>query len=171
MVVKQNGILLNEKGQAIFEFVIFLPVLLFLMTIMLTTGNAINSSINQQKSTRGYFFAIIQNNSKIPTRDDLKNLENFSMNNVSVFSIGWRDKEVGGSASLAACTEYTTLFGAINVGETCEDAIVNDNKSQFIRVFTFFGVCTETYSKTIDETGNYRADWLGKNSDICTLSQ
>ena len=171
MVVKNKKIFLNnEKGQAIFEFVVFLPLLLVLMTVMLTTGNAINASINQQKATRGYFFNIIQNNSRIPIKVDLDNLAANAVNRVSAFSIGWRTKEVGGAASLAACTKYNTLFGSINADETCDEPVLDDNKSQYIRIFTFFGVCTESYAK-IDETGNYRADWRRKPSDICTLSQ
>jgi hypothetical protein len=171
MVVKKNEIFLqNESGQAIFEFVVFLPLLLILMTVMLTTGNAINASINQQKATRGYFFNIIQNNSRIPIKADLDNLAGNGVNRVSAFSIGWRTKEVDGGSSLAACTKYNTLFGSINADETCDEPVLEDNKSQFIRIFTFFGVCTETYAK-IDDTGNYRADWRRKQSDICTLGQ
>jgi hypothetical protein len=169
MVVKKNNYIDNEEGQAIFEFVVFLPILLVLMTVMLTTGNAINASINQQKATRGYFFNLIQNNSSIPVKSDMENLKNNAIAKVSAFSIGWRTKEVDGLASLAACTKYTTLFGSINADETCEEPVLEDNKSGFIRIFTFYGVCTETYQ--IESTGNYRANWRAKASDICTMSQ
>ena len=35
--------ILNSEGQAIFEFIVFLPLLLALVTMMITTGNAINA--------------------------------------------------------------------------------------------------------------------------------
>ena len=46
----------RARGQALFEFIVFLPFLLFMLTIMFTVGNAINGSINQQKAVRRYFF-------------------------------------------------------------------------------------------------------------------
>ena len=169
MVVNKKLYLRNQEGQAIFEFVVFLPLMLVLMTVMLTTGNAINASINQQKATRGYFFNLIQNNSSIPVKTDMELLKNNAVAKVSAFSIGWRTKEVDGKESLATCTKYTTMLGSINADETCEDPILDDNKSQFIRIFTFYGVCTESYQ--IDGTGNYRANWIEKASDIRTTSQ
>ena len=44
----------NRKGQAIFEFIIFLPILLILYGVLVSVSSAINGSINQQKATRGF---------------------------------------------------------------------------------------------------------------------
>ena len=53
--------LLDNKGQAVFETMMFLPVLLFFVVYMTRTGNAINASINQQKATRGYTYYLLKN--------------------------------------------------------------------------------------------------------------
>ncbi len=74
-------ILKNQKGQAIFELIIFLPFLIFLYTIYSTTGNAINGSINQQKAVRGYFYGLLRGNSYINTTTDL---DEFSEKAISV---------------------------------------------------------------------------------------
>lgn len=162
--------ILNSKGQALFEFIVFLPLLLTLVTMMITTGNAINASINQQKATRGYFFNTIQNNSRIPTVRDLDLMFNNSLTQVSAFAFGWREEEEGQNSS-GACNRYTTIFGDITSGETCKEPVLEDNKSQFIRVFTFFGVCTETWAMNVvdSESNAFRANWQGKQSDICVL--
>ena len=46
----------KQQGQALVEFIIFLPFMLMMYTVVITLGDAINGSINQQKATRAYFY-------------------------------------------------------------------------------------------------------------------
>ncbi|MEI8346210.1 MAG: hypothetical protein WCG27_02000, partial [Pseudomonadota bacterium] len=62
----------SQQGQSIFEFLIFFPFLLILFFSFSVVGGAINSSINQQKAARGYFFKMTRGNSRIPTAGDIK---------------------------------------------------------------------------------------------------
>src|SRR5690606_23147432 len=55
-----------QKGQAIFELIVFLPLFLYMTKIMFDYGDAINHSINQNKVVRGYYFYTISNDSNAP---------------------------------------------------------------------------------------------------------
>src|SRR5438874_2506988 len=85
----------DQKGQAIFELILFLPFLLFLYTIYYTAGNAINGSINQQKAVRGYFYNLMKNNSYVLTLSDLRSLQGNGTNQAGFFAIGWASKTQG----------------------------------------------------------------------------
>ena len=58
---------MNKKGQAMFEFVIFLPFVIVLFKMFLNIGGAINGSINQQKTLRGYFYHTLRGSSYFPS--------------------------------------------------------------------------------------------------------
>ena len=71
MVVDKNNILENSEGQAIFELILFMPFLVYFVTLLFTAGNSINGSINQQKAVRGYFYHLLKGNSNLPVKLDL----------------------------------------------------------------------------------------------------
>lgn len=136
----------NEKGQAIFELVVFLPFLVFLYTTYYTLGNSINGSINQQKATRRYLFYLLKGNSRALVVKDLQSYVGSGIQSAGNFAVGWREKSSGatGGASFATCYRFNTLF-ASEADEEC-DGRNSEISSNFIKVFTFFGVCGENYS-------------------------
>ena len=160
----------QTKGQAVFELIAFIPFLIFIFTIMVTIGNSINASINQQKVTRRYFYYLIKGNSTAPVREDLNTWLASGINLAGITALGFRAKEESRS-SFAACFKLNTLF--VDPGaETCDEPNREDSKSYFIRVYTYYGFCGETY---INRQGYYRTyhnyPYQGNVSNIgaCTL--
>ncbi|MCT4642612.1 MAG: hypothetical protein N4A33_09995 [Bacteriovoracaceae bacterium] len=132
----------SQKGQALFEFIAFIPFLLMLYSVALTIANSLNGSINQQKATRGYFFYRLQNDSTFPTpeRSGGDALNNFSEFSMSI--IGWADK-FEGQVPIAPCYKINLPIGDIQA-DKC-DSTYTDDKTQFIRVGTVFGVCGASF--------------------------
>lgn len=132
----------NHKGQALFEFIAFMPFLLMLYSVTLTISNALNASINQQKSTRAYFFYINQNDSRFPSADRESNqpFTNFSMS-----IIGWANEFFEGEVPVAPCFKLNAPIGDIEDDECA--ASYSEDKTQFIRVGTVFGICGASYMK------------------------
>lgn len=133
----------NNSGQSIFEFMIFLPLMLILYSGLMSFGNSINGSINQQKIARSYFFSKTKGNSMVPRTDDLagKNWQS-----VGMFFIGWAESLSGGSVignPLAPCYKVQS-FGADPTADKCNESY-NKETTQFIRPMTVFGLCTTTY--------------------------
>jgi hypothetical protein len=56
---------LDQRGQALIELIIFLPLIFTLYGLIGGFANAINGSINQQKITRSYFYFRAQNSSNL----------------------------------------------------------------------------------------------------------
>jgi hypothetical protein len=134
-----------EKGQSIFEFVVFLPFFLILITILVTMGGAINGSINQLKATRGYFYYIVKNNSNIPPSEDVEPLEGL-VSAIGMYSIGWRDGSRG-STPLGPCYKIISLAGGDKKKEICSDKVSQlDRVSTFVKVFTVYGLCSTSYA-------------------------
>jgi hypothetical protein len=159
---------LGEEGQSIFEFVIFLPFLIYLFSMMINVTNSINASINQQKAVRGYMFHYVKGNAMAPTMTDLK--ETYEAGGIDIgaaTSIGWREKSASANESLAPCFKFVRFLGS-PTDETCEDASLADepNTSTYVRVFTFFGLCGATYRKS-DEF--YQPDDIANDLGSCTL--
>lgn len=159
----------SEKGQALFEFIVFLPLVLVLCGVLLVTGNAINASINQQKATRSYFYLFNQHNSRLPNNRILNILKSNGVANVGHFSLGWFEV-MNGVIPQTTCFKYNALFGDIKPDETCEDPDVEENKTSYIRPATAYGVCAETYSLNLDGDGNYREVWLPFNGALAKIS-
>ena len=135
-----------ERGQALFEFVVFLPFLLFILVIMYTVGNAINGSINQQKAARRYFFYIVKGNSTLPRASNLNRYAQEGLELVGSMSVGWREKSSSDTNPYATCYALPTLFGKSDDDE-CDRPSTDEGRSNFIRIYTLFGVCGETYSR------------------------
>ena len=144
----------NERGQAVFELVIFIPFLVFLYTIYYTIGNSISGSINQQKAVRGYFYALVRGNSYINSLTDLSELSDNGIKRIGFNAIGWREKsDAGGKSAFAPCFKFSSILKN-NTSEECDDGTREDEgKSRLIRVFTFYGVCGPVYSTS--PTGTY----------------
>lgn len=136
----------NQKGQALIELIIFLPLMFMFYSMISGFANAINGSINQQKITRSYFYYRVQHNSTIPkpSGSNYANWRQFGM-----FSIGWKDYfESGGDESgrpVAPCYRLTVPLAA-NADDKCETKYTSPT-SQFIRVQTVYGLCGATYER------------------------
>lgn len=130
---------LNEDGQALIEFILFLPLMLVMYVTVVSIGNAINGSINQQKVTRGYFYSRILNNSTIPkpsARDQsFRNWSQFGM-----FFIGYSERK-DGNTPVAAC--YKLELPTPSNENSCDE--YSKSSTTFIRVSTAYGICGGTY--------------------------
>lgn len=158
-----------EKGQAIFEFIVFLPFFLILLAILITMGGAINGSINQQKSTRGYFYYLVKNNSNLPPAEDLEPLKGV-ISATGMYSIGWRDQSIGGNP-IGPCYKILSFgMGGKGKPEACNEKInTAEQISSFIKVFSVYGVCSTSYA--VGSSGGLEFNHL-VNSSIsgdCTI--
>ena len=140
-------ILKNKKGQSVFEFLVFVPFLLLLLQTFLKVGGAINGSINQQKHLRGYFYYKMKNNSYFPTVNDLEQLG--GMTQVGYSAFGWSEELVGGKQPKAPCYKLSSFFGEPidSCGEVTEKS---EGKSQFVRVYSVYGLCGGVYTMSND---------------------
>ncbi len=162
----------NQKGQALIELIIFLPLMFSLYGIISGFANAINGSINQQKITRAYFYFRIQNSSMIPNADYgvAQGWSKFGM-----FFIGWADYLEDETNPVMPCYEITIPLSN-NGSDKCETPYTGES-TQFIRVGTVYGVCGATYGKTgggqfftiPDYEGSSYAELT--NVDSCTISK
>jgi hypothetical protein len=129
----------SEQGQALIEFIIFLPLMLIMYVTLVSLGNAINGSINQQKITRGYFYARVLNNSTIPKPSDrdqsYKNWSQFGM-----FFIGYAERKEG-NTPVAAC--YKLELPTPSGESSCDK--YSGTSTTYVRVETAFGICGGTY--------------------------
>jgi hypothetical protein len=145
----------NQKGQAIFELIIFLPFLLILYNLMVVTGSSINGSINQQVAVRGYTFYLLKNNSKLPLKDTLiEAAQTGGIQSMGMYSIGYADYLEGGSVPVAPCYKISGLDTAAN--EACDES-PSGGRSNFVRIYSAFGICGNNYvssGTTFSESGN-----------------
>lgn len=139
----KGGIDLTHKGQALVEFLIFLPFILMMYSLILSISNSINASINQQKITRSYFYFLAAGNSTLPypgreSSDPYKSWRQFGMQ-----IMGWSEK-LDGKNPVAPCYKFNLLLGNED-GDECESAYTEPT-TQFIRIMTVYGICGATYS-------------------------
>jgi len=147
-VVKKKYI--DETGQALFEFIFFVPFIAILLILLMGIGNSINGAINQQKVTRAYFYARLSNNSMMPEVDGDFHL---SLNSFGMDFTGWA-KELEGRAPVQPCYELKTPIEGANPEQECE--AYEGTSTKFIRVGTVYGVCGATYVKS-DSNQIFRA--------------
>lgn len=149
MVDKKNK---NQKGQSLFEFLVFMPLLVMLMGVFYSFGGALSMSINQQKAVRGYFYQLLKGNSYGITYSDLANLSNLGTKKVGMFSIGWRIKDAGGGkSSFGSCFKVSNIFSGSDDEDCFGNVRPTEGSSRFIRAFTAYGICTNSYV----ENGGY----------------
>ncbi len=160
----------NQKGQALIELIIFLPVIMMMYSIIAGFANAINGSINQQKITRSYLYYRIQNNSNIPKPDT--NLPRFR--SFGFYMVGWREKFDSNSQPVEPCYRLTIPLSP-NSDDSCDKSYSNDS-TFFIRVGTAYGLCGATFGKVgnqvahlPDTVGGSYQQLVDLNS--CTIQQ
>lgn len=145
MDVKQKQKILNDKGQAFFEMIMFVPFMLFLFTLIVTFGSAVNGAINQNKILRGYFWHITRNNSYGAPMSTLTTLGSKGVTQVGLHVIGYRESREGTSKSHAACYRINRFFGGTKE-EECESPDRGADNYAYIRVYSLYGVCAASYS-------------------------
>lgn len=133
----------NEKGQALLELIIFLPLMFTVYAIITGFANAIFGSINQQKASRAYFYYRVQNNSTIPRRPP----EGVNWTQFGHFFVGWREK-IQENRPLQPC--YRISIPVANKADDSCDAEYTASgedipSTQFMRVGTVYGFCGATY--------------------------
>jgi len=168
MVVSKKCNLKDNKGQAVFEFIFFLSIFVMLIPMFITLSNSINSSINQQKATRRYFYFLMKGNSKLPDRSFTEAWANNGIKRASLTSIGWGQKKEGKLFS-SACFKLT---GSL-MPDSSEDCNTKQSglsaTSGIVRVFTGYGICGTNY--TLDEsTSQYTSDYKNTRGTFCGVS-
>jgi hypothetical protein len=141
----------RERGQALIEFILFLPFMLMMYTVVVNLGDAIHGSINQQKATRAYFYYRIQNSPQVtrPVRGSGGAPVFNAWNVFGQFWVGWADYLEGGRQPVYPCYRLNLPVGS-SASDTCEESY-DEPTSQFIRVGTVYGVCGATYTKSPQE--------------------
>ena len=157
-----------DSGQSLFEFLLFTPFFILLLSTMITISGAINGAINQQKITRAYFFHLIKGNSAVPPLEDLDGApshKTFGHSFVGTFAIGWMEKNQGGNDNKPFATCYK-MHDIATVGLTNDNCDVEDNgpSSKFFRIFTVFGVCATSYQAQGNGFFQYSHTNLGSGS-------
>ena len=137
----------GQRGQALIELIIFLPLIVSLYSVIAGFANSINGSINQQKIARAYFYHRIQNNSTFPgpgqVGGDYQSWELFSF-----FFIGWKESFKGGGndeqgSPLMTCYKVNVPFKN-SPTDKCEESY-KEARSLWVRVGTVYGACGATY--------------------------
>jgi hypothetical protein len=132
---------LNQNGQAIIEFVLFLPFVLVMYSLTMAIGNAINGSINQQKVTRGYLYARVLHNSTIPKPEPRDQAyQNWSL--FGMYFIGYNERREG-NTPVAACYKMQSPLPSDE--DQCDK--YRSTSTNWIRVQTVYGICGATYIK------------------------
>jgi hypothetical protein len=145
MVARMKGIK-NQKGQALIELIIFLPLMFMFYAMISGFANSINASINQQKITRAYFYYRVQNNSTMPKPNPTgSGYSHQSWGTFGIFFIGWKDYFVN-SKPIAPCYKISVPLQASGT-DKCEETYTQPT-TQFIRVQTVYGICGATYQNT-----------------------
>jgi hypothetical protein len=142
----------NQKGQALIELIVFLPLMLMFYTMIAGFANAINGSINQQKITRGYFYYRAQANSSLPKPAVTDSGGGYSHDNwkrFGMFIIGWKDY-LENSKPMAPCYKITVPLGTSTTDPPCNEKYTA-TQTQYIRVQTVYGICGATYENVGSE--------------------
>ncbi len=138
---------LNQKGQALIELIVFLPLMFTVYAIISGFANAINGSINQQKFTRSYFYYRIQNNSTVPKPDKERTYSQFSQ--FGMYFVGWKLSFVD-FQPMAPCYKVSIPMRSAP-RDNCTESYSEPN-TLYMRVGTVYGVCGATYSYRGPET-------------------
>lgn len=140
---------MNQKGQALIELVVFLPLMFTLYSMISGFAGAINGSINQQKATRAYFYYRVQNNPFVPKPDEGDTHLNWS--HFGMFFVGWMD-QMQAESPVSPCYRVSIPM-ANNATEPCDQAYTEET-TQYIRVGTAYGICGATYARAPGGSGH-----------------
>lgn len=139
----------NQKGQALIELIVFLPLMFTLYSMISGFASAINGSINQQKATRAYFYYRVQNNPYVPKPDEGDTHLNWA--EFGMFFVGWMD-EMQSDNPVSPCYRVSVPM-ANNTPEQCGQAY-SRTTTQFIRVGTAYGICGATFARAPAGSGH-----------------
>ena len=146
-------ILQKQKGQAIFELIVFLPLFLYMTKVMFDYGDAINHSINQNKVVRGYYFYTISNDSNAPNlafSNDFYNDGGLIGPDAVIGqdSYAWSvESTLGGQKPKGSCVKVPGFMSSSPADSEClESTEIVDKKTSFIRSYSAFGVCTGSWT-------------------------
>ncbi|MBF0359758.1 MAG: hypothetical protein HQK49_02050 [Oligoflexia bacterium] len=171
----------NNKGQALFEFFLFLPLMLSLYVIIVYIAGSINGSINQQKITRAYLYFTMMGDSDFPSVNTIRIINSeAAVKMIGIFALGWKT-EFNNLKPNAACYKLLTLANGETLdikktGNTVRTCTPGDStrKAAYIRVKTAYGVCTSTFVRNgyggYDHANN---SWGSSTADYsaCTNSK
>ena len=135
--------MLDQKGQALIELIVFLPLMFMVYAIISGFANSINASINQQKFTRGYFYYRAQNNSTLPKPEG--GMPHLNWDQFGMHYLGFMEAFDSDDRPVMPCYKISIPIAAAK-GDLCENAYKTGN-TQFIRIGTVYGICGATYSR------------------------
>src|SRR5690606_9714520 len=159
----------------LFELIIFLPIFLYMIKILFDYGDAINHAINQNKVIRSYYFYTVSNDSNLPNRlfsEDYKNRGIVGDNAVfSLDAYSWSSEKTQGNVKpVGSCVKVAGFLGGEISGDECAAPSVADQKTQFIRAYSAFGVCTGSWRNVGTGSPLYSLSWLMAASAPCLIS-
>lgn len=139
LTTRKRRIARGEKGQALIEFIMLIPIVMSLMWYVIHVGVAINKSLVGQKAARSQLFLKLYNHRSGPVAKE------FAFSDRSHFYIGVSGDLVKASSKPIAPVES---FGIGATPKKKNDA--NDDPGepeanslrQRIRIRTVFGICT-----------------------------
>lgn len=135
-----------EKGQAIIEMIVFFPLMVIFFIFLLSISNAINGGINQQKVTRGYFYARLKNQSLFPLRDtNDPALQAARFTNIGMSFIGYRERFRAGTSDLPEMPCYKSKVPFFKPVEVACDEYKGE-VTAYIRISTIYGLCGTNYT-------------------------
>lgn len=158
-----NKKILESKGQALIEFILFLPLLIGIYSFVKGYAQSIFSSINQQKIIRSYFYYRIQNSSMFPVPATIQGVYQ-NWNYFSVFFIGWMDYNYQ-DYPIMSCYKPDIFFNA-GENELCQESY-SEKVTPWVKVGSVYGVCGASYYQT---NGNVYLIPEGKNVPVGVIS-
>ena len=152
----------HQQGQAIFEFIIFLPIMLMFYGVIVSLSSAINGSINQQKAIRGFTYGVMKGNPTIPPRILVQaNLSKEGIGHQGMLVYLFGDRLSGGEFPRPYATCYRVPSFGQGESESCDDQLeLSDNSSPVIRVKTAYGLCGATYRINSDKNNRIETDYF-----------
>lgn len=165
----------KQRGQALIELIVFLPLMFALYSMIAGFAGAINGSINQQKATRAYFYYRVQNNPFVPKPDEADTHSTWQ--EFGMFFVGWMDDMISDNP-VAPCYRITIPM-ASNPDEQCSGPYSSET-TQLIRVGTAYGICGATFARATGGSGhrvfilphaNGYSPLLLVNRSSCTISR
>jgi len=157
---------LSNRGQSLIETLMFIPLLLGTLTTIMGIAGAINTSINQQKVVRGYFYNRLGGNSFAPRAQNLLDMK--GVTKVSMLTYGWSVVPVTGDEKpVGLCHKMINVLGKKDSSDKCENPL--GGATQQIHINTVYGICSTNYD--IDGTKPmHRFEGVGGQDIACRLT-
>ena len=81
--------------------------------------------------------------------------------------IGYREKEGSSEQSFAPCVKVLKYLGTDSETETCEEVDASNGQTHFVRIFTAYGVCGESW--VTDNQGYFGRDFSRVSGNSCVI--